>query len=134
MTARWTAVFRKEIIDTLRDQRTIFAIFIFPFLLYPAMLTFLSWIETKNDEEAKLLSVRVGIVGEAEIPGLREWIAKTPGVTPVTLDRAPERLEDANVNAVFVVPAGITAAMAHGDSGKVGLLYMDADKKTSPAS
>ena len=134
MTARWTAVFRKEIIDTLRDQRTIFAIFIFPFLLYPAMLTFLSWIETKNDEEAKLLSVRVGIVGEAEIPGLREWIAKTPGVTPVTLDRAPERLEDANVNAVFVVPAGITAAMAHGDSVKVELLYMDADNKSSAAS
>ena len=58
MTARTMAVFRKEMIDTLRDGRTIFAIFVFPFLLYPAMLTLLSWIESKNDEDAKLLQVR----------------------------------------------------------------------------
>ena len=134
MTARTMAVFRKELIDTLRDQRTIFAIFVFPFLLYPAMLMLMSWIESKNDESAKELSVRVGIVGEAEIPGLREWIAATPGVTPVTLDRAPERLDRADVNAVFVVPPGVEAAIARGDSIKVELLYMDADNTSSAAA
>jgi len=127
------AVFRKELIDTLRDGRTIFAIFVFPFLLYPAMLMLLSWIESKNDQEAKLLAVRVGIVGEAEIPGLRDWVAAVPGVTPVTLDRAPERLEDADVDAAFVVPAGVEALIARGDSVKVELLYMDADNRSSAA-
>jgi len=133
VTARTMAVFRKEIIDTLRDQRTIFAIFVFPFLLYPAMLMLMSWIESKNDEDAKLLSVRVGIVGEAEIPGLREWIAAVPGVTPVTLDRAPDRLAGGDVNAAFIVPSGVQTAIQRGDSVKVELLYMDADNTSSAA-
>ena len=133
MTARTMAVFRKEVIDTLRDGRTIFAIFVFPFLLYPAMLTLVSWIESKNDEEAKLLAVRVGIVGEAEIPGLREWVAATPGATPVTLASAPERLEDAKVDVAFVVPAGVDSMIARGDSVRVQLIYKDADNTSSAA-
>jgi len=134
VTAKTMAVFRKEITDTLRDQRTIFAIFVFPFLLYPAMLTLMSWIESKNDEDAKLLAVRVGIVGEAEVPGLREWIAAVPGATPVTLDRAPETLQDAKVDAAFVVPSGVEGAIARGDSVVVELLYKDADNTSSAAA
>ena len=133
MTARTMAVFRKELIDTLRDGRTIFAIFVFPFLLYPAMLILMSWIESKNDEGARVLPVRVGIVGEAEISGLREWVAAKPGVTPVTLASTPERLKDADVDVVFAVPAGVDSALAHGDSVRVELIYMDADNTSSAA-
>jgi len=69
VTVKTLAVFRKEAIDTLRDGRSIFAIFVFPFLLYPAMLLFISWMHMKEAEEAKVVNVvnvgerGVGVVG-----------------------------------------------------------------------
>ena len=74
MTSKTLAVFRKEITDTLRDGRTIFAIFIFPFILYPALLFLMAYINQKNKEEAKTFDVRVGIVNSAQLPVAAEKI------------------------------------------------------------
>jgi sodium transport system permease protein len=128
------AVFRKEILDTLRDGRSIFAIFVFPFLLYPAMLFFISWMHMKEAEEAKALDVRVGVVNGSALPFLADSLAAIPGVIVVPLAAAPTSMEDAGVNTVLVVPAGIHESLARGDSARVELLYKEADNKSSAAA
>ena len=134
VTGKALAVYRKELIDTLRDGRSVFAMFVFPFLLYPAMLFFTSWIQSKNDEEAKTLRLRVGVVGQAELPFVIDSLAAVPSVTPVQLPAVPSRLEDAGVDAILVIPAGIRESLARGDSVRVHLLYKDADRKSSEAA
>jgi len=134
VTVKTLAVFRKEVIDTLRDGRSIFAIFVFPFLLYPAMLLFISWMHMKEAEEAKALEVRVGVVGGATLPFLADSLAAISGVTPVPLDAPPASMEKAGVNAVLVVPSGILESIARGDSARVQLLYKEADNKSSAAA
>lgn len=134
MTGRTLAVFRKEILDTLRDGRSIFAIFIFPFILYPAMLGFMSWIQSRNNAEEQALAVRIGIVGSAQIPGVADTLAAQPGVTVVPLAAAPASLEAAGVDAALVIPDGIEATIARGDSAKVELIYKEADHASSAAA
>lgn len=134
MTSKTLAVYRKEIIDALRDGRSVFAIFVFPFILYPALMGFMSWIQTKNAEDAKALTLRIGIVGEAQIPGLADSLRAVSGVEPVALQAPPARLEDAGVDAAIVVPAGLNELVARGDSIKVELLYKEADNKSSQAA
>ena len=134
MTTKMFAVFRKEVIDTLRDGRSIFAIFVFPFLLYPAMLFFISWMHMKEAEEAKGLEVRVGVVGASALPFVADSLAAIPGVTMVPLAEAPASLEAAGVNTVLVIPAGIHESMARGDSARVELLYKEADNTSSAAA
>ncbi|MGE5175653.1 MAG: ABC transporter permease [Hyphomicrobiales bacterium] len=134
MTGRTIAVYRKEILDTLRDGRSIFAIFVFPFVLYPAMLGFMSWIQSRNNAEEQTLAVRVGIVGAAQIPGVADTLAAQPGVTVVPLGAAPASLEAAGVDAALVIPDGIEATIARGDSAKVELIYKEADHVSSAAS
>jgi sodium transport system permease protein len=131
MTARTLAVFRKELVDTLRDGRTIFAIFVFPFVLYPAMLLLMTWIETQNDKEAKEFSVRVGVVGEAQLPAASRLIGAVEGVTVVPLDAAPATLEESDVQALLVVPPDLASRLASGDSAVVELRYKDADNRSS---
>jgi sodium transport system permease protein len=128
------AVFRKEILDTLRDGRSVFAIFVFPFLLYPAMITLVSWVESQSNAEAEALALRVGIVGASQLPEAREWIAAVSGVTPVTLDAVPEPLEGAGVDAVLVIPGGLRAAIARGDSVRVELLYKESENRSGAAA
>lgn len=134
MTAKTLAVYRKEIIDALRDGRSVFAIFVFPFILYPAMMGFMSWMQSRNAEDAKALTLRIGIVGAAQIPGIADSLRAVPGVEPVSLAAAPERLENARVDAAIVIPPGIAERVARGDSAKVELLYKEADNKSSQAA
>src|SRR5512134_2837718 len=98
------AVFRKELIDTLRDGRTIFAIFVFPFLLYPALLMLMGYIQSKNDEEAKTFAVRVGVVGSAQLPIAAEKMGAVEGVTVVPMEQEPATYDDAGVQALLVLP------------------------------
>jgi sodium transport system permease protein len=134
VTAKTFAVYRKEITDALRDGRSVFAIFVFPFILYPAMIGFMSWIQSNNAEEARALTLRVGIVGEAQLPGLADSVRAVSGVEAVHLDAAPRRLEDAGLDAALVVPAGIMDAVGHGENAKVVLYYKEADNRSSQAS
>jgi len=134
VSTKTLAVYRKELIDTLRDSRSIFAIFVFPFLLYPAMLFFTSWIQSKNDQESKELQVRVGVVGQGELPFVMDSLAAVPGVTPVALNDVPSNIEGGGVNAVLVIPHGIRDMLARGDSVKVNLLYKDSDHASSAAA
>lgn len=131
MTAKTMAVFRKELIDTLRDGRTIFAIFVFPFLLYPALIMLMGYIQAKNDEEAKTFSVQVGVVGAAQLPIAEEKIGAIEGVTVVPMKSEPASYDDANVQALLVIPPDLRGLIARGDSVKVELRYKDADNKSS---
>ncbi|HET7497169.1 MAG TPA: ABC transporter permease [Candidatus Eisenbacteria bacterium] len=134
MTSKTLAVYRKEIIDALRDGRSLFAIFVFPFILYPAMMGFMSWIQNKNTEDARALSLRIGMVGEAQIPGLADSLRAVRGVEAISLPAAPVRLEGANVDAVLEVPDGIAARVAAGDSAKVQLVYKESENRSSQAA
>lgn len=134
MTGKILAVYRKELIDTLRDGRSIFAIFIFPFIMYPAMLFFTSWMANKDDQAEKLVQVRVGVVGASAMPFVMDSLAAVPGVTPVALAAAPASMEEAGVNAVLVIPEGVHESLARGDSARVDLLYKRADNTSSAAA
>jgi sodium transport system permease protein len=127
------AVLKKELTDTLRDGRSVFSIFVFPFILYPAILFFMSWMQTKNDESAKALHVRVGVVGQEALPFVMQDLAKAPGVEPVALQATPEKFEDANVDAVLVIPPGTVASLAAGDSVHVLLLYKETEDSSTAA-
>jgi sodium transport system permease protein len=134
VTSRTFAVYRKEIIDALRDGRSVFAIFIFPFILYPAMLGFMGWIQNKNAEQAKALVVRVGLAGDQQIPGLAERLRSVPDVQVVPLAAAPRSLEDAQVDAALIVPERLQERVSAGDSVKVELLYKEAENRSSEAA
>jgi len=134
VNAKILAVYRKEILDAIRDGRSVFAIFIFPFILYPAMLGLMSWMQSKNAEEARALTLRIGTVGEAQIPGLADSLRAVSGIETVSLASTPADLEAAGVDAVFEVPPGIAARVAAGDSVQVRLLYKESENRSSQAA
>lgn len=134
MSGKVGAVVRKEITDTLRDGRSLFAIFVLPFLLYPAMVLFMGWMQSRNEQEAKVIPVRIGVVGGAQLPFLAESLATRPSVTVVPLAAVPDSLEGAGVDAVYVIPQDAHGRLARGDSVKVELLYKDAENRSSAAA
>ena len=133
MTHKSWAVCRKELRDTLRDGRSIIAVFVVPFILYPGVMLLMGYIESQNEREESALQVRVGVVGEAQLPMLEERLSRVPGVSTKRLSSAPGSIHEAGVDAVLLLPEGLNESIARGDSVKVELLYKDADNRSSAA-
>jgi sodium transport system permease protein len=57
-------IFRREVVDQLRDRRTLFMIFVLPILLYPILGLGMLQVTSAFDQKAR----RVAIVGEANLP------------------------------------------------------------------
>jgi len=117
----------------MRDGRTVIAVLVVPLVLYPGLMLFMGSIEAANKKEEQALRVRVGVVGEAQLPGLPERLRSLEGVSTVPLDKAPRSMESAGVDAVLLIPSALAGLVAKGDSAKVELLYKDADHKSSAA-
>src|SRR2546428_13620355 len=113
----------------MRDGRTIIAVFVVPFVLYPGLMLFMGWIESANKKEEQALHVRVGIVGEAQLPALHERLQSLEGVHAVPLQSNPASMEAAGVDAVLVLPPALQQSITSGDSVTVELLYKDSDHK-----
>jgi sodium transport system permease protein len=86
----WT-IFRKELLETLRDRRTLFMMIVLPVLLYPMMIIAFSWFAESQSEAREERLSTVAVWGEAPqdlVDSLRQggkltlrpWAGATPEV------------------------------------------------------
>ena len=57
----WWIVFTKELVDVLRDRRTLVAMVFVPMVLYPAVLLLTTETVARQQQAAKDRTVRVGV-------------------------------------------------------------------------
>ena len=67
-------IFRREVVDQLRDRRTLFMIFVLPILLYPILGYGVTVLSTAFEQKPR----RVGVVGAGHLP------ADPPLLVPTT--------------------------------------------------
>jgi sodium transport system permease protein len=87
----WT-IFRKEIVETLRDRRTLLMMVGLPVLLYPMMIICVSWFQRSQTEKREERASEVAVWGE-EAPQIVDWLG---GAGKLTLKRwaaAPSQVQ-----------------------------------------
>ena len=57
-------IFKKELIDTLRDRRTLMMMLVIPILIFPITLNVFVSISASFQEEAAVKTLKVGIIGD----------------------------------------------------------------------
>ena len=94
-------VLRKELKDSSRDRRAIFAL-IFGVLVGPAVIAIM--VNRIADRERKAEEVRVPVVGAEKAPALVNWLREQPGVEVVPGPaQAAEAVRDGNEDLVIVI-------------------------------
>jgi sodium transport system permease protein len=73
------AIFRKEILETLRDRRTLLMMIGLPVLLYPMMIVGISWFQQSQTEQRRERSSQVAVWGEESV-SLLDALRETPKV------------------------------------------------------
>jgi len=118
------AIYRKEMLDLLRDRRTLLSMVIIPLIVFPLIiqvaLRVTSRIEQRADEEAKTLGIAVRISD----PGVRDALAKT-GIPLVERDDLPASVEKKSVAAAVEEIPGTPAQVK---------IYVDGSNPTSSAA
>ncbi|MFM8243852.1 MAG: ABC transporter permease subunit [Crocinitomicaceae bacterium] len=62
----WT-IFKKELIDTIRDRRTMMTMLVIPMLMFPIILSIFVSISSYFEETAANKSIRIGIISSSKI-------------------------------------------------------------------
>ena len=107
-------IFRKDLVETLRDRRTVVMAFVVPALIYPLLFTMLGSVATDKRGELERTRVRMAVWGPvpAEVLGAVEQKARADvvdrrAVPPPALEGEARRLVAAKtVHVVLVTPPG----------------------------
>jgi sodium transport system permease protein len=135
MSAVWE-VFRKELLETLRDRRTLIVMILLPLVLYPLMAVFAAEWLISHEVGRQASRSRVLLAGALDDAApLREAIAR---VELVDLVEAPELVVDrargpallGDADAIVRVPAGFADALDEGAAMPVGLYWDGASDRS----
>ena len=127
MGAAWQ-VFRKELLDALRDRRTLLMVLLSSVAIGPLLLVALSALVA--DFEARAEAREVYAVGLAQAPTLQNYLLRQAW----TLQVAPPDYEAAMVkrsfgHAVLVVPAGFERDLADGVAPRLTVVSASANNR-----
>lgn len=123
-------VFRKELIDGLRDRRSVLSALIFP-LMFPALITFMFNLIVERDQEADELDIPV--VGAEYAPDLVDWFERR-GYDVVEGPADPQAaVRDKEHDVVVVITDDFVEDFNAGRTADVELVFDGSRKEASQA-
>ena len=126
------AVFRKEIIDSLRDKRTMLVVLVSGVLLGPLMLIALSSLVSTLESHAEKREVYVS--GLTHGPSLRNFLERQTWVVKEAPADFEARLRESRLgDPVVLLPADFESAIEHGEAPVVEVVSDSANRQSSSA-
>ncbi len=123
------AVFTKELLDALRDRRTLLVVLASSVFMGPLLLLALSGLIASL--EAKAEQRELLVVGMAQAPTLQNYVARQTWSVRAAPPDYERLLRDSKLgDPVLVVPADFEAALLRGDSPQLELVSDSANKQS----
>ena len=115
-------IFLKELLDTVRDRRTLFVMVIFPLLLFPVLMTLITAVQTSQIKKAEDKVLRVGLILNGNAAGLRTLLSSREGfavIEGIHPDSARVLLERDSLDAAIIVSDRFDRTVEDGGKGTV---------------
>ena len=127
MKAVWV-IFWKELVDTLRDRRTLAMMLLVPLVLVPLVVGMVTQLQARLVLSARAPLIRVALVNGDEAPGLLSFLRSQPDLrveTRVPVGGIPSLIRRDSLDAAFLVQQGFGEQIASLKSGGIELVYED---------
>ena len=125
-------ILRKELLDMLRDRRTLIAMIAVPVLLYPVLFLGFSQIMLIQHERMEEQPAIVALEGDR--PLLRSWLQETPLIELRPSPDPQADLLDGNLHAVVRVPDNAADILAEGGTVPINVFYDGTDTMSHRAA
>ncbi len=122
-------IFRKEVLDLLRDRRTVFGMVVVPILIYPLLLIMFSQVLASQTERLMSRKYTLIVIGAPNAPGLVEdlktdesWdvVEAEPASDPAAAD---QKLLEGSAHVVVSVPANFLATLEAQESAQLEIRF-----------
>jgi sodium transport system permease protein len=128
-------VYRKEMVDSLRDRRTLISMIVVPILLMPLMTIGLSVVSIRMVRQAQKETPRVMILGGDDSPRVVEALMKLPAFEFVPeQDDYVSQISNKQLRAAVQIPRGFDAAIAGGKPAQVAIFDYEGEIKSEIAT
>lgn len=106
-------VYKKELIEALRDRRTLYGMFIFPMIVFPILTVGFNRFQQRMSDKVKQETASIMLIGEENAPALAHRLRTAEGlqVLPFSSDYAAQ-INDKKLRAAVEFPAGFEQALA----------------------
>ena len=124
-------IFLKELLDTVRDRRTLFVMVIFPLLLFPVLITAITAVQTSQIRKAQDQTLRVGLTLNGNAADLRTLLSGREGfsvIEGIHPDSVRSLLERDSLDAAITVGADFDRVVVAGGKGALTLAYRLTDE------
>jgi sodium transport system permease protein len=133
VSRRALAVYRKEVVDALRDRRTLMMVLLSSVLMGPLMLVALSGLVASL--EARADKREIVAVGIANAPSLRNFIERqTYIIKSAPADYEQQLRKNTLGDPVVVIPADFEAKLARGEAPVVEVVADSANRNAEAGS
>ncbi len=125
-------VYRKELIDSLRDRRTLMSMIAVPLLVMPLLTIGMGTLTLSMIGQAEKEIPKVMILGGDDSPHVMAELGKLDDVqiVPANPDYA-EEISNKQIRAAVEIPKDFEAKMAAGESSKVTIYMYEGELKSS---
>jgi sodium transport system permease protein len=125
-------IFKKEMMDTLRDRRTLIVMIIIPLLLFPLLMTLSTKIMMKQRKEAQEKTLALAIIPNDNAAGFYKLLKETEGITlkeGLTEDEIQERIKSGKLDFGLVISPDFDKNVAENKQGVV-TFYLKSSQET----
>jgi len=124
-------VFRKEILDTVRDRRTLFASVLIPVMLMPAMILGIPLLFAGTEVRLEEQRQTIAIINPAESPELFDFIIASDSLILVDLVEGPvDTVRNGNASIVLEIDDQFGESLSREKPGNL-TIYFDASSRRS---
>jgi sodium transport system permease protein len=126
-------IFKKELIDTLRDRRTLTMMLVIPLLVFPISLNIFTRISDSFESEAANKPIKIGMVGTAEnyiqkeLMRIPEGFGKKEIVFFKDTSSMQEKLKMDSIQLGVLVPVDVLQKMANFQPANITIYYNATD-------
>ncbi len=105
-------VWRKELLDTIRERRTLVLMIVVPLVVMPIFALGPSLLAGSQESQSQQSTQAIAVVGEAAAPDLLEQIRQSEILRVVDVSEPDAALSEGEVEAVLEIPDGFADAVA----------------------
>ena len=128
-------VYRKELVDSLRDRRTIISMILVPVILMPLLCIGVGGAALKIVTKAVLDVPKVMVIGGDDSPGVMKEL-KNLGMVRIVPPAADfkSQISEKLVRAAVEIPAGFERTLEEGKSAEVPIYFYEGEMKSKLAA
>jgi sodium transport system permease protein len=131
-----STIFRKELLDTRRDKRTLFMMVVLPVLLYPATLLIGAQALMVHQQSIESSPVRVCLAaverGDTEV--MKSWVADVKNIQIIDSRNPQADLGRGKLDVVVVARSGLLGTFDAGYTLPIDLLYDKTEFRSAEAA